>query len=157
MRVEISYKELRRASGEVIQFVKGQSGDEIITFKTEIEGDLLITGDEAGMFMEEFASQFLVDLSQFRFDNHFQEEGFELTEFWIIPFFVLARIVQGMCLGLSFLISRRLYAKLNKFSLIKLLWKYRKERKSIIRVEDLIISVILGRFQMRVNTEIVLT
>ena len=46
-----------------------------ITLETSINKDLCIEGDDAIDFLNEFATLFQVDITQFSFDEYFYNEG----------------------------------------------------------------------------------
>lgn len=56
-----------------------------IGVKTTLLGDLGIDGDDAIEFLLSYAKSFEVDLSEFRFLDHFVEEGMNFFEFLQLP------------------------------------------------------------------------
>lgn len=67
----------QRLEGEVKDWVAGQvsARREQLHTTTRIEQDLGITGDDASELMAAFGERFEVDLSEFKFDHHFGQEG----------------------------------------------------------------------------------
>ena len=57
-----------------------------ITLETSINKDLCIEGDDAIDFLNEFATLFQVDITQFSFDEYFYNEG-ELSMIWFLKWF----------------------------------------------------------------------
>ena len=56
-----------------------------LTRETRISEDLRIEGDDADQLMQEFSSEFNVDLSDFEFEKYFMHEGFNPIGFsWLI-------------------------------------------------------------------------
>jgi hypothetical protein len=73
--VEITFKELRTISTGVIDFMEKEYWWESEKgFKTTIEEDLGITGDDGAELMDKFSHQFKINLTNFKFDNHFHPE-----------------------------------------------------------------------------------
>jgi hypothetical protein len=63
---------------QVMEFLSLQTGINAtrISLHSRIESDLGTTGDDADELMEAFFNRFGVDRQGFRFDRHFNEEGF---------------------------------------------------------------------------------
>lgn len=64
---------------ELIDFVHEQTGVAPVKLRpqTRLAEDLKLDGDDAEEFMLKFAETFNVDLQDFKFENHFNMEGFD--------------------------------------------------------------------------------
>lgn len=64
---------------KILHFVSSETKTrKPLSFETDIARDLGVDGDDAEEFMLNFQREFNVDLSNFRFDEYFGEEGFRL-------------------------------------------------------------------------------
>lgn len=72
----------------IVEFCKSRGYDDFLGFKkpltkkTELVGDLRITGDDAVEFLSDFMEVFSIDMGNLNFHEYFDEEGF-----WPLPRF----------------------------------------------------------------------
>jgi Protein of unknown function (DUF1493) len=74
---------------ELMNFVAGKTGYDVnkIKMDTKINFDVRIDGDDADEFMQNFAREFKVNLSDFEFNKYFSNEGADpIVSFFIFIF-----------------------------------------------------------------------
>lgn len=164
--VRTTYSELRSASASVIAFLEKEYWwEEERGLKTELENDLGITGDDGAELMEKFSKQFAVDISSFEFDQYFYPEPSGSNPLVLI---------YCLLLLIAFLLKVLLAVLLLPFSPKKgrQIWKHsltsrwnrwteewfedKQEERLKLKVEDLIVSVVKGRFTQRQEVKFIL-
>ncbi len=77
--VDITYdsdfKTLRQAYLEVKQFLETETGDTVISLKTQIDNDLGCVGDDTWELIEKFVTKYKLDPTGFDYSKHFLSEG----------------------------------------------------------------------------------
>lgn len=99
-----------------------------------LQRDFGLDGDDAEEFLQKFAGRFEVDLSEFRFQQHFGGEGFGLT-------YRHVAILTPLVAASAFWQLSWLHGTLAGVLGISLLWVFRSRLRSpliALRVEDLV-------------------
>ena len=164
--IQIRFSELRSVSTSVIAFLENEYWWEDGSFKTEIENDLGITGNDGSELMEKFSKRFQVDIASFQSEQYFDPEPSGINPLVLI-FTLLALttiMLKVLLVGLVFPFSRVKSQQVWDYSLTS--WWNRwsdewdeenlEEIKSILRLEDLIVTVVKGRFTPRQEVKFIL-
>jgi hypothetical protein len=165
--IRITFSELRCISVSVISFIEQEYWfEKDSSFKTELENDLGITGDDGAELMKKFSKRFGVNLSDFQVDQYFYPEPTAGSPLVIIFAFILLVIflLKVIVVLLLFPFNQKksqeiwyhnLIGYLNKFADQFVNDKEEKEKKKLM-IADLISSVIKGKFIHRQEIKFVL-
>ena len=153
--IKKSFKDLKQNYIEMQQFLEDKSGENNINNKSKVANDLSLLGDDNYDMLEDFITKYNLDFSDFKYDEHFENEGELSISIWsilsvvLLPLFITKGIVSYL---LNFLSNKYSY-KIDKFNFF--LKKY-KSNKIDLTMGDLITSKIKGKFSLRENVKFVL-
>lgn len=153
--IKKSFKDLKQNYIEMQQFLEDKSGEKNINNKSKVANDLSLLGDDNYDILEDFITKYNLDFSDFKYDEHFENEGELSISIWsilsvvLLPLFITKGIVSYL---LNFLSNKYSY-KIDKFNFS--LKKY-KSNKIDLTMGDLITSKIQEKFSLRENVKFVL-
>ena len=139
--LSISYSELKTIRQEVLRIVEEQTGysEKEINLNSEIEEDLVCTGDDASELLENVQKRFDIDFQGFEFSKFFSSEGVGIHLLFTLPFLVFFHIVKRIF---------QLLGKPFKYSFLK------KKIEREITVGDLVLTAAMKRFVLRKDVKI---
>lgn len=85
----------------IVEFIESRGYNDFmgmkrhLTRETELVRDLKITGDDAVEFMDSFIECFLLEIEDFNFHDHFDEEGL-----WLLPRLKKTNVKRKITLGM---------------------------------------------------------
>ncbi|MGD1890256.1 MAG: DUF1493 family protein [Cyclobacteriaceae bacterium] len=154
------YSHLKGVSESVIDFIRTEFWwDKDSTLKSNIEKDFGISGDDAGDLMTKFAEKYQVDLSEFDFERYFTSEG-SIGSFLYTPMIILLLalfLIKTVISGVVYLFNKKQSKRIFNFSFTEVLNEfydkiYPNQHESLT-VEDLVTSVVKGKFTKRATVE----
>ncbi|QNF31853.1 DUF1493 family protein [Adhaeribacter swui] len=161
--VEIRYSYLREVSESVVNFIKTEYWWEDDTnFKSSIENDLGITGDDAVELLEKFAQKFKVDLDGFDFSKYFSPEGVYVNPLLIpiiallITLFLVKTFIAGIVYPFDSEQGKKIFNFINSDQINKFFNKIWPSKLEKLTVEDLITTAIKGKFIKRETVKFVI-
>ncbi len=144
----ITFRELRKITASVKAFIRTEYWGERLHSRMEIEKDLGITGDDAQELMLDFAEEYEVDLSNFRFDRHFYREHDPIS--YILQEMMLLNPVRDFVSFTCQFFDANLARQIREYSPRKA----RLQEKVPLTVGDLIVSALKKEFICRNSPEL---
>ncbi len=153
---KIKYSELRSTIVSVIDFMKTEyMWEDDSSLNSELEKDLGITGDDAYEMIEKFSKKYMIDISNFRFDQYFSPEVPTLSTLLLLPFYVLMLITFIIKTFLAFIlipVNKALSDRIYNFKIIKLynrIFRSKNKNNLSLTIADLVVSAICKEFRRR--------
>jgi len=153
-KISVEYNKLRSTYVDVLAFTKDYAfWKKTFSASTTIEEDLELYGDDNIFFLLEFEKKFGVDLRNFKYDAHFEPEGYiDPLSLILLPGLLSFEVLKGILIIISMPFSSTIVDQIKALSLVS----SKNSKLKDVTIGDLVVSVLKGKFCERNDTTLLL-